>query len=131
MLPNAEIAKNFEITSKPSKDYKINTEKETIRGIIDKKEAVKQAIYCILDTERYQYPIYSRNYGIEAAELIGKPKTYAMATLKRIITEALTQDDRITGVEGFSFSQNKNTVSVTFTVKTIYGDIEASKEVSV
>lgn len=131
MLPSTEILKDFEITTKPSKDYKINIDKESVRGTVDEKEALRQAIHCILGTERYQYEIYSWNYGIELSELIGKSKTYAMAAIKRIITEALTQDDRITGVEGFSFSQNKNVLTVKFTVNTIYGDIETSKEVTI
>lgn len=130
MLPSTEIVKDFAIITKPSKDYKINIDKESIRGTVDEKEAIRQAIYCILDTERYQYEIYSWNHGIELADLIGKSKTYAMAAIKRIITEALTQDDRITGVEGFSFSQNKNVLAVKFIVNTIYGDIEANKEVT-
>ena len=131
MLPSTEIVKDFEIITKPSNGYKINIHKESIRGTVDEKEAVRQAVYMILGTERYQHEIYSWNYGIELTELIGKSKAHAMAALKRIITEALTQDDRITSVEGFSFSQSKNTIHVTFTVKTIYGDIKANKEVTI
>lgn len=131
MLPSTEIVKDFEIITKPSKDYKINIDKESIRGMVDEKEAVRQAIYCILGTERYQYEIYSWNHGIELADLIGKSKIYAMVSIKRIVTEALTQDDRITDVEGFSFSQNKNVLTVKFTVNTIYGDIKTSKEVTI
>ena len=58
----------------PSKTYVMNIDGERITGTMtDDIEAVKQAIYKILNTERYQYPIYSWNYGVELADLFGKP----------------------------------------------------------
>ena len=127
MLPNIELIENFKIFTKPSKDYRVG--KENIKGFVNEKEALKQAIYVILNTERYQYEIYSWNYGFEVSDLIGEDISYVYPVLKSRITEALTQDDRVTSVESFSFSQRKNVLSVQFVVNTIYGDIEASKEV--
>ena len=40
----------------------------------DKREALRQAVYLILNVERYAYPIYSRNYGSELVDLIGQPE---------------------------------------------------------
>lgn len=100
-----------------------------IRGMVDELESLRQAIYLILSTERYAYLIYSWNYGVELVELIGQPKEYALPEIKRCITEALLQDDRITAVDGFEFETGKKTVHVTFTVHSIFGDLEVETDV--
>lgn len=131
MIPSENSGIEFEIKQQPSKTYKIDLDKNKIRGYIDELEAVKQAVYKILNTERYKYLIYSWNYGIELADLFGEPIPYVYSELKRRISEALTQDDRIESVDAFSFTNKKGVVLATFTVHTIYGDIDAEKEVAV
>ncbi|WP_443864010.1 DUF2634 domain-containing protein [Fusobacterium ulcerans] len=102
---------------------------DRINGYTDKIEAMKQAIYKILNTERYQYAIYSWNYGIELKDLIGKPKNYCKVEIKRRIKEALAQDERILDVDAFSFEDKKRReLAVTFTASTIFGNIEIEKE---
>lgn len=76
-------------------------------GSCDGLEAIKQAVYLILNVERYRYVIYSSNYGVEFDDLLGKPVPYVLPELKRRIEEALTQDDRITSVDGFEFETKK------------------------
>lgn len=76
-------------------------------GSCDGLEAIKQAVYLILNVERYRYVIYSSNYGVEFDDLLGKPVPYVLPELKRRIEEALTQDDRITSVDGFEFKTKK------------------------
>ncbi|WP_405761578.1 DUF2634 domain-containing protein [Anaerovibrio slackiae] len=121
----------FAIEEQPSYTYKLDIDKGRIRGMTDEADAMLQAVYLILSVERYQYPIYSFNYGVELADLIGQPKDYVMSEAKRRITEALTQDDRIESVDGWAFETTKKSVIVTFTVHTIFGDIETTKEVAV
>lgn len=121
----------FAIKEQPSYTYKLDIDKGRIRGMTDEADAMLQAVYLILSVERYQYPIYSFNYGVELADLIGQPKDYVMSEAKRRITEALTQDDRIESVDGWAFETTKKSVIVTFTVHTIFGDIETTKEVAV
>ena len=94
-------------------------------------DALLQAVYLILSVERYQYPIYSYNYGVELVDLIGQPKDFVMSEVKRRITEALTQDDRINSVDGWEFETGRNWVTARFTVHTIYGDVSAEKEVDI
>lgn len=94
-----------------------------IHGSCDKLTAMKQAIYKIINTERYKYTIYSHNYGIEFADLFGKPIPFVYAETQRRIEEALLNDDRIKTVTNFSFSHKGGDVSVTFDVTTIYGTI--------
>lgn len=115
----------------PGRTYKLDIEHGCIRGFTDKADAVLQAVYLMLSVERYKYPIYSRNYGVELNDLIGTPCDYAMSEIERRITEALLTDDRIKSVDGWLFETAKNAVRVTFTVHTIYGDIETTKEVDV
>lgn len=119
----------LEVETQPSLTYALDIEHNRIRGKVDTIESLRQAIYLILNTERYEYLIYSWNYGVELRELIGKPKEYALPEIKRCITEALLQDDRITAVDGFEFETGKKTVRVTFTAHTIFGDIESEVEI--
>lgn len=130
-IENDGLELNFEETQQPSRTYKIDLEKNRIIGYIDEREAIEQFIYKVLSTERYEYLIYSWNYGAEIDKLFGQPIPYVYSELKRLITEALTQDDRILSVDAFLFSHKKNKVSVSFTAHTIYGDIEADREVIV
>ena len=120
---------DIEVESQPSKTYYLDIENGRIRGITDNLEAVKQAVYLILNTERYDYIIYSWNYGAELKDLIGQPREYAYSEIKRCITEALLQDDRIMAVDDFEFEAAEKTVHVRFTVYTIFGDMEVETDV--
>ena len=99
-----------------------------IRGYADKLRAMEQAIYKIINTERYQYIIYSWNYGIELQDLFGQPIPYVYAELQRRIEEALLNDDRITKVYNFDFSHEGGDVMVEFDVDTIYGTLQKSRK---
>lgn len=133
MIPSntAFLKQDFELERQPTKTYKMNFEENLIQGYTDGLEAMKQAIYKILLTERYQYIIYSWNYGIELSDLFGEPISYVCPELERRITEALIWDDRIQNVDNFEFNlSKKGVVHVSFTVHTIFGDVEAEREVN-
>ena len=121
----------FQLGIQPSLTHKLDIDQDRVRGMTDERDAVLQAVYLILNVERYAYPIYSRNYGSELSDLIGKPKDYAMSEIKRRITEALMQDDRITSLSDWEFETGRKSVRVSFVVHTIFGDVEAAKEVDV
>ena len=130
MIPSttAFLEQDFEITEQPTHTYKMNLESNQIRGYTDGQEAMKQAIYKILNTERYQYVMYSWNYGIELLDLYGEPVSYVCPELERRITEALTWDDRIQSVDNFEFNiSKKGEILVTFTAHTVFGDVVAEK----
>lgn len=97
----------LDIEEIPTPTPRIIIEKNRLMGSCDGLEAIKQAVYLILNVERYRYVIYSSNYGVEFDDLLGKPVPYVLPELKRRIEEALTQDDRITGVDGLSLRQKK------------------------
>lgn len=117
----------------PSKTYRMMIDADRVQCTITSDlEAVKQAVYKIINTERYKFLIYSWNYGIELDDLFGKPIPYVLPEIPRRITEALEQDDRITNVGDFDLSYNKKgDVLAKFRVTTIYGSFTASKEVRV
>jgi len=119
----------LEISDLPSKTYKLDLENNRITGYTDELDAIKQAIYLILNTERYEWLIYSWDYGLAVNDLYGKDNSYVISEVQRRITEALMQDDRITSVDSFSFERNREKLHVTFTAHTIYGDVSDSTEV--
>ena len=133
MIPsnNEVLSVDLEVENQPSKNYKMHFEQNIINDSCDELEAMKQAIYKILNTERYQYIIYSWNYGIELNDLFGEHVSYVCPELERRIGEALLQDDRIESVDDFEFDvSKKRTVNVSFTVHTIYGSVDIEKAVN-
>lgn len=126
------LTEDFEYETQPSRTYKLNIESNTISGgYVDGLDALKQAIYKILNTERFDYLIYSWNYGIEIKNLIGEHISYAIPEIERVIKEALLQDDRIEDVTDFEFETNKNDVIVKFKVTSVEGVAEIEKVVSI
>ena len=121
----------LQIGTHPGFTHKLDFDRHRIQGTADGRDAVLQAVYLILNVERYAYPIYSRSYGSELSGLMGQPRDYAMSEMKRRIGEALLQDDRITGLSGWEFETGRKSVRARFVVHTIYGDVEASKEVDI
>lgn len=114
----------------PSKTYYINRNTNRISGYIDDKDAIVQAIYLILSTERYESVIYNWYYGTEFDSLVGKDRDFVKSELKRRITEAILEDDRILDVTDFDISFNKDVANVVFLVETNIGDININWEVN-
>lgn len=131
MIPTSSgfLNETIIVESQPSKTYRMHVSAEKISGTADDLLAIEQAIYKILNTERYEYMIYSWNYGIELADLFGMPIPYVYSEVKRRITEALLADDRIMDVKNFELSHKGGDVSAKFEVVTKYGTIKTQKEV--
>lgn len=127
LLPDAvttTTAADTTAYTEPSYTYNLEYDKDSqIRGYCDELKAMRQAVYKIINTERYEYIIYSWNYGIELADLFGQPIPYVYAELQRRISEALLNDDRIVKVYNFDFSHNGGDVLAVFDVDTIYGTL--------
>lgn len=134
MIPSTVgfLDQDFEIEEQPSKIYKMDLNGNSVRGFCDGMEAVKQAVFRILNTERYQYIIYSWNYGIETLDLYGQPVTYVCPELERRIEEALIVDSRIIRVSDFEHdTSEKRVIHTKFQVYTIYGDFTSEKVVNI
>lgn len=133
-----ELEPDFEIENEPSLTYAMKISEEVSRdsifvGRVDDVEAMKQAIIKIINTERYEYEIYSWAYGIELKDLFGEQIPYVMSEVKRRITDAVLADDRIEAVEDFEVERTgKNGVHCIFTAITTQGDeINIETEVEV
>lgn len=131
MLPdqNTRVTPDYDETEKepeimPSKTYSLT--RDRITGFIDGLDAMKQAVWKRLMTERYVYDIYDDTYGLQTADLIGKDYSYVMGKLQRRIKEALLYDDRISDVNDFQFKQSKDFLWVGFNVVTIFGELTSA-----
>ena len=122
-LENLEVQKNVDI------DYKL-TDDNTIVGKVKGLEHLKQTIFWILNTERYQYIIYDWNIGIETNDLYGMPYDFVCSELESRIIDALSIDERIEEVYDFTFESTKrDSILCQFRVKSIYGEFETEREV--
>lgn len=134
MIPsgNTILTTEINVVTMPSKQHKMDFDRKRIVGTCDNLEAVKQSVFKILNTERYEYLIYSWNYGIELKDLYGKPPMFVCPEIEIRVKEALLQDDRIVGVDKFEFDiSKKGVVSVSFTVHTLFGDLEEEMMVNI
>lgn len=132
MIPivDSDFTEDLEEVTEPDITFGINSDMTKICSVIDGLESIKQAVYIMLNIERYQYIIYSFDFGVELQDLIGEPIDYIEAELERRISDCLEQDDRITEVTNFEFEKAGNDkLLVSFSVNTIYGTIEETLEV--
>lgn len=111
----------------PTQTYKLDFKRGRCVGMTDRLESMEQAIFKILNTNRFEHLIYSDDYGFE--NLIAVDEAFLRAELPRRIEEALLQDERITSIENMNIQTKSDTATITFTAKTIYGDVDVLKEV--
>lgn len=137
MLPNSvnlyvgDVNNPEEYVVRPTLTYRMDKVNKRIIGKIEDREAVLQFVTKVLDTSKYAYEIYDWYYGNELLALVGKPYEYIIAEVPRIVREALLVDDRINEVNDFEFQQTSvDSMTASFTVETVYGDIDYTLEVS-
>ena len=92
MIPstNEILLTDLETETQPSLNHQMIIDKNIINGKCDNLEAMQQVIYKILHTERFQYIIYSWNYGIELDDLFGMLSDEEIGTLKQIFMKCLS-----------------------------------------
>lgn len=118
---------DMEEVTLPSKTFEVKNGR--ILRTIDGREAMQQAINKILTTERFVFPIYDENYGNDTMDLIGKDLDYIHTDIERIIEEALTADDRISAVTIDEIVDMADSILVTGSAETIFGNVEIEGEV--
>lgn len=139
LLPaiSEEVVDEFQQVQEPSLTYRMKVDQEDgtagqFIGYIDGRDAVEQAVYKILNTERGENEIYRDQYGVEIDDLFGLPIPYVIPEVDRRIKEALLMDDRITGAVNFIFDiPRRGVLHVSFLVTSIYGDIEINQDIEV
>lgn len=125
MIPDVSSS-DAEIIETPSKTWRLDLDNNRITGYIDGLDAVLQSAFMALQTARYQYLIFSWQYGSELATLVGKDSDYIVSEAKRMITDALSTDTRITDIRDFRISDDV----IFFTIDTIFGTKETQWEVT-
>jgi len=126
MLPEALNFSDFEGIKYPTSTFKIDLGKNKVVGKTDNVEAVKQAVFLMLKTERNYSEIYE-DYGLAVNDLIGQDVFYIMSDIKRRIKETLKEDDRILEVDSFTFNEVAENLEVSFVVHSIYGNFTESE----
>lgn len=112
----------------PTLTYAVDWKNKRIVGNTDELEAMEQAVRLILETERYDWDIYSWNYGTELKRMLGKPLPVVQAILADKIADALLVDDRIMEIKDFDFERSgKDSLVVKFKVVTIFGDLKGQE----
>ena len=114
----------------PSKTWVIDRLRGRIVKRCDGFDAILQSVQKILSTDRYAEQIYSTFYGIELADMIGKPASYVRAALPQAVKEALKQDDRIRDVSVENIEVSVDSVSFTVNVSTNLGTVSSGETVT-
>lgn len=120
---------------RPSKTYKIDFNAGRIVGMTDGIEALKQSIRKALITPRFMCLVYDSQYGSEIKQTISAEdasEAFIQAEIPWMLKDALLVDERILDVYHitYDFSGDKDAVSISFFVDTIYGELEI-KEVKI
>ena len=98
--------------------------------IVTGKEAVKVWIWKALKTPRYRQEIYSWDYGSELEDLIGQTFSPALkeSEASRYLRECLMTNPYISAVKDITATVQNDTLSVSATVVTIYGEVELNAD---
>lgn len=130
--PAFDVENELEEEKEPTLTYRIRLNDADVFGKTDEIEAMKQAIFKIIATERYEHEIYSWDYGIELNDLFGKTKSYIRSEIVRRFEEALLQDDRVTALKDISVTfEKRGTVSIFFTAETTVGTLPVERVVRI
>lgn len=133
MIPQTEqvlLSEDMEEIPQPSLTYKLDLSNGRIGAVeVDGLEAVRQAVFKILTTSRFEHLIYSPDYGNEADVSGVRGRAVFETEIERWARESLLQDDRIISVTQFLFSYEGDTSLVQFEVETDYGNYTDRLEV--
>ena len=129
-IDEVKIDNTFPLYKEVAWDFKRNIpiiEKRDFK-IVKGNEAIKVWVYKALLTPRYQYSIYTWNYGSELLSLIGKAYTPQLtkSEAKRYIEEALKINPYILEVNVLDTDFKDGVLSASIKIVTIYGESEVT-----
>lgn len=127
-------ASQIEFTRFPSFTYRMIEidAYSQISGDIDDLDSIRQAVFHVLMTERYDYVIYSDDYGIELRKYFGRGFDFLQASIQNTLRDGLLQDDRITDVTVTKVTRSSiDRAHVEFTVTSDRGTFNVEVPVSV
>lgn len=131
MLPRADIDLRGGVVfqDQPTLTWIADPVTRRIRGRGDGWEAIRQAVEIIVNVERFKWQIYTPNFGTDYDGLLGTEPGYAASELQRRLEDAFLPDSRILGMKDFTWSFSGVSLSVRFTVLTVFGDVASGLEV--
>ncbi len=141
------VATVREAAEPPTKTYRLDLEERRIIGMIDGREAVRQAIHKAIITPRWKCLIYDNQYGSEVESAViqsgGRAsEEYIKAIIPGFVRDALRPDSRVIRVSHFVFAftpeekvkyfpdlfeavgDDGDAVFVSFDADTIYGTVQ-------
>lgn len=127
LLPDTEELDDLEIVEQSSNTFIAG--EDQIAGMADGLEAMRQTVQNILQTERFNYQIYTTNYGVEFSDLVGADPDYIKAALPTRIEDALSVDERVLSVGDFTFDFSGDKALVTCVVQTVYGAVNTGVQI--
>lgn len=128
-LPEGTDLEDLVNESLPTNTFLINPEGDQIAGQNESLEAMRQAVEIILTTRRFNYQIYTSNFGVELDDLIGEDPDYIESTLPERIRDAFSVDDRILMEKNYNFTVQGDNMLVTFEVVTVFGTFETGVQI--
>lgn len=115
---------SLQYVGKPTKTFLIDWSSRQIAGMDEGLPAMRQAVEIILQNERFEWQIYSSNFGSELDNLVGEELDFIESELPRRIEDAFSSDSRILSVENFEFSETEmGELVCRFDVRTVYGTL--------
>ena len=109
------------------KDFEIDWDTMKMTGnIVEGLDAIVMWVHLALRTKRYEWLIFSWDYGEEYTDLLGYSYTqeYLESEVERMITECVTQHPYITGIQDLTVTVEKDKHHITFTLLTDLGEVE-------
>ena len=117
------------LQSQPTLTWVVDPGGTSIVGTDEGFAVMQQAVEIILNVQRFQWQIYTANFGMDYRNLIGGDPGVVASNLQRRLKDAFSVDDRITGISNYEYSISGDVMTVSFTVKTVYGNIDQTAEV--
>lgn len=124
---NEEVEIDEEEESYIPREYEIDFKTGQLTGkILEGNAAIATWCWMALKTNRYQFYIYSWDYGSEFSELIGKnySKAFLQTELERMVKDCVLENPYIEDIEEFSFEQDEEKLCIKFTIITEFGEEE-------
>ena len=119
---------DLEVEQQTTRTYKMDMERKRIVGMVDGEDALRQAIWKMLSTERFKHQIYSDNYGSEIMDRAMDTELteeFLECDIPELVKDALMIDDRILEVSNISWRWiGRDSVMIACDVYTIYGDMQ-------
>lgn len=131
MLPKSDIdlSQGVVFQDQPSLTWIADPVTHRLRGRGDGWDAVRQAVEIIVHVERYKWQIYTPNFGTDYDGLLGNESGFVASELQRRLEDAFLPDSRLLGMKDFTWNAQGSSLTASFTVLTVFGDVPAGMEV--